>query len=114
MSRWCISLLVPVLAIGCTCPPQTERGASAAHVDVRGFKVVSQCSSDPSQLDSLVRFIEQLKSSGHDIDRVTRIRFVSRRKAMVDFLWSGGFHAGELEVVQGDGAWTLVQERYDP
>lgn len=113
MRRLFFFLLVPLLATGCRCP-QTEPGISSADGDARGFKVVSRCSGDESDLDSLVRFVEELKRSGHDIHRITRIRFASRTKARVDFLWSGGFHAGELEVAQEREAWALLEEHLYP
>ena len=113
MSRCCILLLVPLMAMSCR-SPQTERAVSGTHADPRGFKAVAKAPGDEAELDSLVRFVQVLKGSGHDIDRITRIQFASPTKATVDFLWSGGFHAGELEVAKENGAWTLVHEAYHP
>jgi hypothetical protein len=76
--------------------------------------LVAESAGDVAELSSLLRFVEDLKGSGHDIHRITRMQFASSSKATVDFLWSGGFHAGELELAKENLEWTLVHEAYYP
>jgi hypothetical protein len=117
MSRCFILLLLPLLAMSCKCP-QPDQAAPARQRDSRthplSFRLVGESASDVAELNSLLRYVEDLKGSGHDIYRITRIQFSSSSKATVDFLWSGGFHAGELEVAKENLAWTLVHEAYYP
>ena len=111
MSR-CSILLWGLLLTTCDGCLHTSEPAATGHADPRGFKVVSGSAADEAELDSLVRFVEGLKNSGHDIYRVTRIEFTSPTKATVRFLWSGGFHGGRLIVARKNGAWTLTDEGY--
>jgi hypothetical protein len=117
MSRCCILLLVPLLAMGCKCP-QPDQAVPARQGDSRvhplNLRLVAESPADVVELSSLLRFVEDLKGSGHDIYRITRIQFASSSKATMDFLWSGGFHAGELEVTKENLVWTLVHEAYYP
>ncbi|MCP5520601.1 MAG: hypothetical protein H7A46_03530 [Verrucomicrobiales bacterium] len=76
------------------------------------FRVVAASPAEEAEVDAVVRLVEDLKSGGHNIERVTRIRFASPTQATVDFLWSGGMHGGELELAKKDGAWVLVREQH--
>src|ERR1043165_4873816 len=111
MSRCSILPWGLLLAIcgGCL---HTSGPASTSYADPRGFQVVARSGADEAALDSLVRFVESLKNSGHDVYRITRIGFASPTKATVRFLWSGGFHGGQLIVAKKNGAWTLTDEAH--
>lgn len=117
MSKCCILLLVLLLAISCNCP-QPNQAVPARESDSRvhplSFRLVAESAGDVAELSSLLGFVENLKGNGHDIYRITRIQFACSSKATVDFLWSGGFHAGELELAKENLAWTLVHEAYYP
>jgi hypothetical protein len=107
-----VLLLFPLLTTSCE-SKQAQRTASTAYGDARGFKVVPKSPGDDADLDSLVRFLDQLKSSSGDyIERITRIQFSTPTDACVDFL--SGDHSGELNLSKKEGAWAIVHEAYHP
>jgi hypothetical protein len=109
---WSVLLLLPLLATSCE-SKQAHRTVLAAYVDVRGFKVVTKSAGDDAELESVVRFVDQLKSSSeHYVERITRIQFSSPTDACVDFLY--GDHSGDLNLSKKAGTWAIVHEAYHP
>lgn len=74
------------------------------------FKLVNAAAQNQDDLRSLLLALRRLKAAGKQFDSITRVEFVSSTKALVDFLWSNGFHGGQFTLEKKNSAWEIASE----